>query len=90
VLEWYRSLIALRRSVPELTDGRPDGVRTAFDEAAGWLRMARGPIEVVANLGRAPVRLPAAGAVVLRSEAAVALEAGEIVLPPDAVAVLRA
>jgi maltooligosyltrehalose trehalohydrolase len=51
MLEWVRRLIRLRRAWPELTDGRLDRVRVSFDEEAGWFRMERGRVSVVANLG---------------------------------------
>ncbi|MBW3554658.1 MAG: malto-oligosyltrehalose trehalohydrolase [Gemmatimonadetes bacterium] len=46
---WYRSLIALRRSRPELRDGRRERVRVRTDEEAGTLVMRRGDIVVCCN-----------------------------------------
>ena len=51
LLDWYRTLIALRRRVPALTDPRLDRTRTDCDPAAGWLVVRRGPVAVAANLG---------------------------------------
>jgi maltooligosyltrehalose trehalohydrolase len=48
LLDWYRGLLALRRSEPALTDGRCDLVEVVHDER-GWFRFRRGPITVVAN-----------------------------------------
>jgi maltooligosyltrehalose trehalohydrolase len=89
VLAWHRSLIALRRSWPELTDGRLDQVQVRVDETGGWLVVQRGPVTVACNIGPVPVTLPVAGALVLASEPAVSHEAGALVLPPDSVAVVR-
>jgi maltooligosyltrehalose trehalohydrolase len=58
MLAWYRDLIALRRRVPELTDGRLDAVQVRFDEDARWLVMARGPLRVVCNLADEPRTVP--------------------------------
>jgi maltooligosyltrehalose trehalohydrolase len=55
VLDWYRALIALRREWPELRDGRLEAVDTEADEAARTLRVRRGRLVVVANLGADPV-----------------------------------
>lgn len=43
LLEWHRRLVALRRRLPALSDGRLDRVRVRFDEAAGWFVLERGP-----------------------------------------------
>ncbi|GAA4235532.1 malto-oligosyltrehalose trehalohydrolase [Actinomadura meridiana] len=59
LLEWHRSLIALRRSRPELND--PSLTATAVEvgeSPARWLTMRRGAVCVAANLGEAAVTLP--------------------------------
>jgi len=58
LLGWYRSLIALRRSRPELTDPRLDQVRVTCDEEARWLVVHRGPLRIAANLGDSDARVP--------------------------------
>jgi maltooligosyltrehalose trehalohydrolase len=94
LLDWHRSLIALRRSAPALTDGRLDRVRAGADDGEGWLVMERGPVTVVANLadverevavaaGRPPVQ-------VLGSVDGVAAGDGWVRLPPRAAAVVVA
>lgn len=60
MLAWYRDLIRLRRSTPELTDADRHAVEVE-DAAGGRLRVRRGPISVVANLGSRPVEPDAAG-----------------------------
>ena len=47
LLEWYRSLIALRHATPELLDGRLDHVQATVE--GGVLRVRRGPIQIVAD-----------------------------------------
>jgi maltooligosyltrehalose trehalohydrolase len=58
MLEWYRALIALRRSRPELTDPRLDSVHVSVDEDARWLVVHRGPLRIVVNVGASEVSIP--------------------------------
>ena len=60
LLGWYRALLALRRSRPELADPRFDLVRVDYDEDARWLLMHRGQLIIAANLGEAEAILPSA------------------------------
>jgi maltooligosyltrehalose trehalohydrolase len=91
LLEWYRALIALRREVPELRDGRRDGVDVAFDESARWMRVSRGPVTLAFALERdADVPLARrAGELALASAAGVHISDRAIHLPRESVAVLR-
>jgi maltooligosyltrehalose trehalohydrolase len=50
LLAWHRSLIALRRRRPELTDGRMDRVQVAADDEAGTLVVRRGGVTVTVRL----------------------------------------
>jgi maltooligosyltrehalose trehalohydrolase len=50
VLEWYRSLIALRRALPPLRDGRAPGTEVAWSEEARYAVVERGPVTVACNL----------------------------------------
>jgi maltooligosyltrehalose trehalohydrolase len=59
LLEWHRSLLALRRSRPELND--PSLTATVVgtsDGPARWLTMRRGAVCVAANLGETAVACP--------------------------------
>lgn len=90
MLDWYRRLIALRRSVPELLDGHRDLVDVAYDEEQRWLVMRRGPITLAFSLDR-EVELPLegdAGGTVLASGGVVRSPHG-LRLPPGGAAVLR-
>ncbi|GIH68951.1 malto-oligosyltrehalose trehalohydrolase [Sphaerimonospora thailandensis] len=55
LLGWYRDLIALRKTCPDLTDPRLDRVRVDFDEDGRSLVMERGSLRVAANFGAFPV-----------------------------------
>ena len=93
LLDWYRSLLALRRARPELTDPRLHEVRTAYDDAARWLLISRGPLRIAANLGTDPVEIPlgASAAILLAfSTPDISLESGAIFLPPASFAVVAA
>ena len=83
LLEWYRDLIGLRRSCPELTDPRLTEVTVEHDES--WIVLYRGPVRVAANLGTDPVRLPD-GELLLASAPGVR-PGGE--LPGESMAILR-
>jgi maltooligosyltrehalose trehalohydrolase len=58
ILEWYRSLISLRRSTPSLLDGRLDRVDVDYDEDARWFRVIRGPVTMLCNLADGVRRVP--------------------------------
>lgn len=78
LMEWYRQLILLRRSHPELTDGRLDRVHVTFHEAEQWLVLRRGQIAVACNFATEKRRVPiGAGAVLLSSNADADAGAGE-------------
>ena len=91
VLEWYRSLIALRRRTPGFSDGRRDVVRVRYDEQAGWLIVERGELRVAANLGHTDQKLDlgqgAGTALLLVSDDAVSLDDRFATLPPDTVVI---
>jgi len=58
LLEWYRALLELRRSRPDLTDPRPSRIDVAFDEDERWLLLRRGDVEIAVNLGSASAAVP--------------------------------
>lgn len=57
LLEWHRSLIALRRSEPALSSGKLDAVRVDIDPNERWLLVRRGDIRVIVVLSEAAVEL---------------------------------
>lgn len=95
VLRWYASVIRLRRSVPELADGRLDKVR--FSRIAERVfTVERGAILLAVNLSDEPVAVtldsphdttPAAR-MALASHPACVLRSGKVELPPESVAVV--
>jgi malto-oligosyltrehalose trehalohydrolase len=91
VLAWYRTMIALRRQCPELTDPRLDRVIVSWDEAARWLLISRARIRIAANLGQSTQRLPLgipAASLLAASADGVALGADRVLLPPWSLAVI--
>ncbi|MGV9325881.1 malto-oligosyltrehalose trehalohydrolase [Streptosporangium sandarakinum] len=91
LLDWHRELIALRRRVPALTDGRLDRVRADCDEDTGLLVVERGPVLVAVNLGAETLTVPSRGRgrVLAASDPEVALSGTDLALPPDTVAILE-
>jgi maltooligosyltrehalose trehalohydrolase len=61
LLDWYRALLALRRSRPELADPRLDQIHVEYDEDARWLLIHRGQLRIAANLGPAKATIPLGG-----------------------------
>jgi maltooligosyltrehalose trehalohydrolase len=90
MLAWYKQLIQLRRSSPSLNDGDMGHVRVAFDETLRWLRMERGLVTVLCNLGDEAVELdnPAGLPMVLGSRTDVRVGERKISLPPNTLAIL--
>ena len=87
VRDLYTRLLALRR---ELGPGEAHGI--AFDEDARWLRVGRGDVTIACNFAREPRRVPLDGepsTLVLAAGGDATLEAGAVLLPPLAGAVLR-
>jgi maltooligosyltrehalose trehalohydrolase len=90
MLAWYRSLIALRRTRPELTDPRLDQVRVDIDPDAEWVVLHRGALRVAANLADGPQTVPlgtAPGDVVLAFGSATPQDSG-IALGAESVAIV--
>ena len=89
LLEWYRRLIALRRTLPDLTDTRLDRTGVWVDEQFGGLLVRRGAIVIAANLGDRPARLLGAPAgLLLAADGAGRDGSGDMVLAPDSVAIM--
>ncbi|MEV1045477.1 malto-oligosyltrehalose trehalohydrolase [Streptomyces sp. NPDC049916] len=58
LLAWYRELIALRRTLPDLHDPDLASVKVAFDEDARWFAYRRGDLRIVVNLADRPAEIP--------------------------------
>ncbi|HEY1807824.1 MAG TPA: DUF3459 domain-containing protein, partial [Acidobacteriaceae bacterium] len=90
MLAWYRQLIALRKSLPQLTDGDLSQVRVHANEQDQTLVMERGRCTVAFSLAAKPVTLAvrAGSQIVLASSPEAALHQDRLTLPPDSIAVL--
>ncbi len=97
VLSAYRSLAALRRRTPALTDPDLRTVSCAFDEDERWFVLRRtggrgGPVAVVVNVGDREVSVPLGSdhEVLWTTPSGASTSGPTVVLPPHAGAVLRA
>jgi maltooligosyltrehalose trehalohydrolase len=90
MLEWHRTLLRLRRAVPDLSDGRRDRIRVEVSEDEQWLKMTRGAVTVACNLAGVTRRLAVGtGMILARSDTDIDLDAGgTLLLPPDSVAIV--
>ena len=89
LLDFYRGLIALRRSEPEMADPWLDHLRVDYDEDARWIVMRRGALAICCNIGTAPVDIPVTGETVV-SFGETSAGRGTTTLGGHSVAVLRA
>jgi maltooligosyltrehalose trehalohydrolase len=92
-LEWFKGLIRLRASTPELRDGNFRSVEVSYDEDLRWFLMNRGPVTLAINLGQRKFRvsIPDRGStqLVMASDVKIALSEGFVELPSDTVAIIR-
>ncbi|MFC9326817.1 malto-oligosyltrehalose trehalohydrolase [Kitasatospora sp. NPDC057015] len=92
ILDWYRLLLRLRRTHPELCDPDLEAVRVVFDEEARWLVVHRGPFRVAVNLGTegprsVPLGAPYAGSLAVFGGCEA--DGDSLLLAPDSTAVVR-
>jgi maltooligosyltrehalose trehalohydrolase len=86
---WYRALIALRREMPELTDGNLGAVRVLWSEHEHWLTMERERVTVAFSLAAKPVEVAVPPGAQLRLGSGCTMGApGTLTLEPDGVAVV--
>jgi len=90
MLQWYRSLIHLRRRSISLNDGDMGHTKIRYSEEKRWLAMDRGGVQVLVNLGHedANFDLPEAFRIALVSREGLHSNAGTIVLPPNTLMIL--
>jgi len=90
MLEWYRSLIHLRRRSISLNDGDMGHTKIRYSEEKRWLAMDRGGVQVLVNLGHkdASFDLPEGFRIALVSREGLNSNAGAIALPPNTLMVL--
>ena len=90
MLTWYRELIRLRRTNPCLNNGAPGNAIVTFNGHENWIRMQRGAIVVICNLGASEraFPVPPESKVLLSSRDMLENMGGQVDLPPDTLAVL--
>jgi maltooligosyltrehalose trehalohydrolase len=91
LISWTRDLIALRRRLADLSDGRRDRVEVTYDEAARWLVVRRGRTAVACNLAptRQQVPLPSTpDGMLLASEHGFVFKDALVELDGESVAIL--
>lgn len=90
ILELYRTLLALRRKRPEITQPHFRDLEASADEDRRWFRMRRGALEVVVNFAESDVSLPLENAreLLLATDAGAAVREGRVALPPRSAVVL--
>jgi maltooligosyltrehalose trehalohydrolase len=91
MLAWYRELIRLRRSTPSLNDGESRTLLVFYDEHSAWLRMERGNITVICNIGEDAQKflLPKSAQILLSSRAGLQIEEDSVSVPPDSIIILN-
>lgn len=91
IYNWYKRLIRLRRSVPDLSDGRLDRVKTEYDERSEWIIIKRGPVQVVCNLSEGPRTIPVEKCseckILLASEEDISVKKDTVIMPRETAAV---
>jgi maltooligosyltrehalose trehalohydrolase len=91
MLAWHRNLIRVRQASACLNNGEPGHTRVTYNQQEQWLRMDRGSIAVICNLGQSEraLSLPAPSQLLLASSNAVQLNEAALILPSDTVAIVR-
>jgi maltooligosyltrehalose trehalohydrolase len=89
MLDFYRSMIALRHAEPDLADPRLDHVEVEFDEDAKWMIVHRGKLRVLVNLGDADQTLPVQTEDIVLSTGAVRIDGGGVLLEAETAAIVR-
>jgi maltooligosyltrehalose trehalohydrolase len=92
MLGWYRQLLSLRRQHPSLSDPRSGSTIVAADPEGCTLVVRRGRICLLVNVGGIPHTFPLHGPTRLLacSDATASLSRQQVVVPPDAVAIVEA
>jgi maltooligosyltrehalose trehalohydrolase len=90
MLQWYRTLITLRRTRPALADPRLDRIGVEYDDDAQTLVVIRDEVRVLVNLGTEPhcFTITDGVEIVAASDAAVDQVNTSVRVPPDAVAIV--
>lgn len=92
LLDWYRTLIALRREVPDLASGDLTATAVEADPAGAWLVVRRGAVHVLVNPSDARATVPVPGTEpgeLLAAWEPAEVSTGTVTLPGRSVAVVR-
>jgi maltooligosyltrehalose trehalohydrolase len=88
LLELYRALANLRRSMPELADGGFTDTHVDFSEEDKWLVLSRGEVRVACNFGHWTLTKALDGELLLATDSAAAVENGKLTIPGESAAVV--
>jgi maltooligosyltrehalose trehalohydrolase len=89
LLDVYRRLAALRRSLPELTDPAFSSLTATADDETRVFTLRRGDLLLAVNFGSGPATLPESGDLLFTTPSAASFGAGGLTLPAHAGALLR-
>jgi maltooligosyltrehalose trehalohydrolase len=86
----YRELIALRRSVADLSDPDFRHLSAEADEERRWFRLRRGAVEILVNFAAEDLELPGDGALLFRTDERAHVGGGSVSLPARSAVVTSA
>ena len=90
--DWYRQLIALRKSRPDLMNSDFRNSKVAFEEQRRWLRFDRGSLTVVCNFSDSAQTIPtgthASKIILLASDQSIPTNSDFMYMSPESVAIL--
>lgn len=91
MLQWYRRLIEVRHTFPTLNIGEPGNTLVELDEDAKWLRIERGEIVLLCNLGAGPKTFSVSNSasIVAFSRPIAEMSDSAISVLPDSVVIVR-
>ncbi|HEX4687803.1 MAG TPA: malto-oligosyltrehalose trehalohydrolase, partial [Nocardioides sp.] len=89
LLDAYRRLASLRRTLPELTDPAFSALTAAADEASRVFTLSRGGLVLAVNFSDATATLPVTGDLLFTSPTAASVAPDGLVLPGHAGVLLR-
>lgn len=92
ILEWYRSMILLRRSCFELMDGDLLNIQVEYDEDQRWMLLERGSVAIACNLSAHTRDLALSDRnereIILSSAEGITLEGNSLRLPPESTVII--
>lgn len=94
MLDWYRSLIRLRKFHPALAVENAEPAQVTFDPRGTWLRMQRGALVVLCNFSSEPQAIPCGkggetAQILLASAGNLPEPSQQMQLPPRSVVILQ-